>query len=128
MRTLMFAAPIFILSAIPAAAAEPVDASWSEVASDRDGECRLTVMSEGRFFRIAASGLGSGEPARFFLSNGDMKPLDWAVRGDGAGEFARYYLPFRWHRDGDTVAVSLKSRQCELFATFDWRRTPVVVR
>lgn len=124
----VLAAIVVAATAAPAGAAEPIDTGWSEIAAARDGECRLMVTSEGRFFRIAASGLGSGEPARFFLSNGDMKPLDWAVRGDGAGEFARYYLPFRWHRDGDTVAVSLKSRQCELFATFDWRRTPVVVR
>ncbi|MCA1662635.1 MAG: hypothetical protein LC648_11040 [Novosphingobium sp.] len=121
-------AALALVDAAPSRAAEPIDAGWSEVARDRDGECRLSVTGEGRFFRIAATGLRSGEPARLFLSNGDMKPLDWAVRADGRGEFARYYLPFRWHRGGDTVAVSLESGDCALFAAFDWERAGVVVR
>jgi hypothetical protein len=111
----------------PSHAAGPVDSDWSEVARARDGECRLTVTGEGRFFRIAATGLESGQPARLFLANGDMKPLDWTIRADGQGEFARYYLPFRWHRGGDTVAVSLESGRCALFAAFDWRRAEVIV-
>lgn len=111
-----------------ASAAEPIDANWSEVAAARDGDCRMTVTGEGRFFRIAATGLAPGERARLFLSNGDMKPLDWTIRADRGGEFARYYLPFRWHRGGDTVAVALESEGCALFAAFDWRRAEVVVR
>ena len=118
----------FAIAVGSAHAAEAVDAGWSEIARDRDGDCRLKVTSEGRFFRIAASGLGAGEPARFFLSNGDMKPIAWTVRADGDGEFARYYLPFRWHRDGDAVAISLESGRCELFAAFDWERAQVAVR
>jgi hypothetical protein len=121
-------ATVLAASAAPLSAAAPADAGWSEVARARDGDCRLNVTSEGRFFRIAASGLGSREPARFFLANGDMKPIAWTVRANGRGEFARYYLPFRWHREGDTVAVSLTSEGCELFAAFDWQRTRVVVR
>ena len=128
MRRIAFASLLLIATAASAQTVEPIDAGWSEVARDRDGACRLNITSEGRFFRIAASGLGSGEPARFFLSNGDMKPIAWTVRANDQGEFARYYLPFRWHRDGDTVAVSVASEKCELFAAFDWERTQVVVR
>jgi len=118
----------FAAVATPAQAVAPVDSGWSEVARDRDGDCRLSVTGEGRFYRIAAQGLGPGERARLFVSNGDMKPLDWSVRADARGEFARYYLPFRWHRGGDTVAVSLDGGGCALFAAFDWRRAEVVVR
>ena len=118
---------IALLTALQVAAA-PIDASWSEVARDRDGDCRLSVTGEGRFFRIAGSGLTSGEAGRLVLTNGDMKPIDWRVRADRDGEFARYYLPFRWRRDGDTVAVSLASGSCELFAVFDWRRAEAAVR
>ena len=60
-------AVLFAAAAAPLAAAEPIDARWNEVARDRDGDCRLTVTSEGRFFRIAASGLGAGEQARLVL-------------------------------------------------------------
>ena len=115
-------------AAAPSHAVEPVEGGWSEIARDRDGDCRLSVTGEGRFFRIAATGLRPGERARLFLSNGDMKPLDWSIRADGRGEFARYYLPFRWHRDGDTVAVSLTGGECAVATAFDWRRAGVTVR
>jgi hypothetical protein len=111
----------------PAAIAEPIDAGWSEVARASDGDCELSVTSNGRFYRIAASGLGAGAPGRYFLSNGDMKPLDWSIRAANDGGFARYYLPFRWHRDGGDVLVSVQSERCVLAATFAWKRGEVVV-
>ena len=128
MRRIAFASLLLIATAASAQTVQPIDARWSEVTRNRDGDCRLNITSEGRFFRIAASGLGSGEPARFFLSNGDMKPIAWRVRANERGEFARYYLPFRWHREGDTVAASLVSESCELFAAFDWERNGAIVR
>src|SRR5687768_477769 len=42
----------FAIAVGSAHAAEAVDAGWSEIARDRDGDCRLKVTSEGRFFRI----------------------------------------------------------------------------
>ena len=128
MTRLMIAALALCALGTPALAVTPVDADWSEVARDRDGDCRLVVTGEGRFFRLAATGLAPGERARLYVANGDMKPLGWTVRADGNGAFARYYLPFRWHRGGDTVAVSLNGGGCELFAAFDWRRAGVIVR
>ena len=116
------------LSATAASAVEPIDARWPEVARAQEGDCELSVTGNGRFYRIAASGLGSEAPARFFLSNGDMKPLDWSIRAAGDGGFARYYLPFRWHRDGGEVLVSVQSERCDLAATFAWQRAEVVVR
>ena len=83
------------LSATTATASVSIDAPWPEVARAQDGDCELSVTGNGRFYRIAASGLGSEAPAQFFLSNGDMKPLDWSIRAAGDGGFARYYLPFR---------------------------------
>jgi hypothetical protein len=116
------------LAASAASAADPIDADWPEVARVQDGNCELSVTGNGRFYRIAASGLGGDAPGRFFLSNGDMKPLDWSIRSTGNGEFARYYLPFRWHREGGAVLVSLESARCNLAASFAWRRAGVVVR
>ena len=121
---------VFALAFTPAAAVavEPIDAQWPEVARAQDGDCELSVTGNGRFYRIAASGLGPEAPARFFLSNGDMTPLDWSIRAAGDGGFARYYLPFRWHRDGGEVLVSVQSARCDLAATFAWQRAEVVVR
>lgn len=104
------------------------DSGWAEVARARDGGCALSVTGNGRYFRIAASGLEPGASGRFVLTNGDMPPLDWRVRADGSGDFARYYLPFRWHREGDTVAVAIDGGGCALSASFDWRRARVAVR
>ena len=126
-RTFLPALALALL-ATTATASVPIDAQWPEVARTQDGDCALSVTGNGRFYRIAASGLGSEAPARFFLSNGDMKPLDWSIRAAGDGGFARYYLPFRWHRDGGEVLVSVQSERCDLAATFAWQRAEVVVQ
>lgn len=111
-----------------ATAVEPIDSGWPELARARNGDCALSVTGNGRFYRISVSGLGAGAPGRFFLANGDMKPLDWTIRAAGDGGFARYYLPFRWHRSGGDVTVSVESARCDLSTTFAWRRSGVVVR
>ena len=110
-----------------ATAAEPIDSGWPEVARAQDGDCELSVTGDGRFYRIAASGLGADAAGRFFLSNGDMKPLDWSIRAAGDGGFTRYYLPFRWHRDGGEVLVAVESARCSVSTTFAWKRVEVVV-
>ena len=92
---------VLSLAARAATAADPVDSGWPEVARAEDGPCTLRVTGNGQFYRIAAAGMGSGAEGRMVLVNGDMKPLDWAVRATDDGAFARYYIPFRWHRDGE---------------------------
>lgn len=116
------------LAATAAIAAGPIDTDWPEVARAEDGDCALSVTGNGQFYRIAASGLGAGAPGRLFLSNGDMKPLDWTIRATGDGGFARYYLPFRWNRDGGDVLVSFKSAGCTISTGFAWQRTRPLVR
>ena len=116
------------LAASAATAADPVDSAWPEVARAQDGNCELSVTGNGRFYRIAASGLGADAPGRLFLSNGDMKPLDWTIRATGNGGFARYYLPFRQHRAGGDVLVSVQSERCDLSTAFAWQRAEVVVQ
>ena len=116
------------LAASAAPAAAPIDSAWPEVARAQDGDCELSVTGNGRFYRIVASGLGADAPGRLFLANGDMKPLDWTIRAAVDGGFARYYLPFRRHRDGGDVLVSVQSERCNLSTTFAWQRAGVVVR
>lgn len=116
------------LVATTATASAPIDARWPEVARAQDGDCALTVTGNGRFYRIAAVGLGAEASGRLFLANGDMKPLDWSIRTADDGGFARYYLPFRWHREGGEVLVAVRSARCDLVTTFAWERARVAVR
>ena len=123
--------PLIIAAAasLPAAAqVAPIDTRWPELARSEEGDCRLVVTGNGRFYRIAATGLGPGAPGRYRLTNGDMTPIDWQVRADGTGTFARFYLPFRWHRRGGSVAVSIASERCTLSASFPWERQGVTGR
>jgi hypothetical protein len=115
-----------LLAALPAAA-QPVDADWPEVASAEDGSCTLSVTGNGQIYRIAIDGLQPGEAARYQLGNGDMQPIDWSVRADADGGFARYYIPFHWHSDGGTVSVSVATADCAVTASFPWRRATVRV-
>lgn len=100
----------------------PIDAGWQEAAAASDGQCELTVTGNGKTFLISATGLGANAPARFVLTNGDMKPIDWGVRANASGRFARYYLPFRWQRTGGTVTVTVANEDCTLSSSFEWRR------
>ena len=116
------------LAAGTATAAEPIDSGWLQVARSHDPVCVLSVTGNGQFYRIAASGLGSNAPGRLILTNGDMEPLDWTIRATGAGGFARYYLPFRWHRRGGEVTVAVESARCSVSTRFAWKRAEVTVR
>ena len=116
------------LAASAATAADPVDSGWPEVARAEDGDCALSVTGNGQFYRIAVSGLGAGAAGRLVLLNGDMRPLDWTIRATDNGGFARYYLPFRWNRDGGDVLVSVESARCTISTGFAWQRARPVAR
>ena len=109
-------------AALQPASARPLDAGWPVVASARDGDCALEVTGNGRVYLISATGLGAGRQGRYQLSNGDMKPIDWSIAAGGDGRFARYYMPFRFHRDGGTVEVTVSTPDCAMSASFPWQR------
>jgi hypothetical protein len=113
--------------AIGGPAAAQIDSNWPEVAYASDGRCAISVTGNGQTYRIGITGLEPGEAGRYLLTNGDMTPIDWSIRADGNGGFARYYLPFRWHRDGGTVSVSVTTADCAVTAAFPWRRAEVKV-
>lgn len=114
-------------SALHPAAARPLDADWPVVAAARDGDCALEVTGNGRVYLISATGLGAGQQGRYQLSNGDMVPIDWSIKAGGDGRFARYYMPFRWHRQGGTVEVTVTTPDCAMSASFPWQRVGVRV-
>lgn len=117
--------PAILLAALTACAplaARPIDADWPEVASASDGRCTLSITGNGQVYRIAIEGLEPGEAGRYLLTNGDMTPIDWSIRANGEGLFARYYMPFRWSHEGGTVTVALRSEGCAVTASFPWRR------
>ncbi|MBS0483383.1 MAG: hypothetical protein JSR96_14810 [Proteobacteria bacterium] len=118
-----------VLAGGPGPAAAALDSDWPVLASDDDGDCRLTVTGNGKVFLIAATGLGAGEAARYQLANGTMRPIDWAVTASDGGRFARYYVPFRagdadGRIEGGQVQVSISTAACTVSAAFPWRRTP----
>lgn len=115
-----------LAAALPAAA-QPVDGEWPEVAYAENGQCAISVTGNGQVYRIAVSGLEPGEAGHYVLSNGDMTPIDWSIRANASGEFSRYYMPFRWHREGGTVSVSVSSESCALSASFPWQRAGIKV-
>ena len=106
----------------------PIDAEWPLVALTRSGDCELAITGNGRFYRIAATGLGANAKGRYTLNNGDMPPIDWPIRANAEGTFARYYLPFRWHRTGGEVTVRVSGEACSVAASFPWRRAGVRVQ
>lgn len=105
----------------------PREFVWPVVARDREGDCSLAVTGNGKFFRIAAYGLGPGERGRFHLANEDMKPIDFTITADAEGRWTKFYLPFLWHHDGGTVTLSVEGRDCQLSASFDWQREVTVI-
>lgn len=107
--------------ALPASGA-PLGVDWPVVAAARDGDCALEVTGNGKFFLIAATGLGGGADARYRISNGDMTPIDWSIRATDGGRVARYYLPFRFSRRDGVVEVTVSTPDCALNAAFTWNR------
>ncbi|MGD9665198.1 MAG: hypothetical protein AB7U34_08360 [Novosphingobium sp.] len=112
-------------AAIPAHAYDPIvlDRGWSRVAHDVSGSCEAEVGSNGQFYIIAIYGMAPYEQGRYFLTNGDMKPIDWRVKANGDGAFSRYYIPFRWSQRGGSVNVDFTSESCNIALAFDWART-----
>ena len=117
--------------AAPASARRSITDTWPVLARDWQGECQLDIVGNGKFMQLRAVGLAPGETARFGLTNAKMKPIDWQVRANSAGEWSLIYLPFLWgNGDGtirdavsaSTVAVSLTSADCTLSAAAGWKR------
>lgn len=114
----LLAAPGSLLAA-PAGAAE---GDWPVLAFAQDRDCRLEVTGNGQIFLIAASGLGDGAHGRYSVTNGDMQPIDWTITATPGGRIARYYKPFRWHREGGQVSVTVETARCRVSASFPWKR------
>lgn len=101
--------------------AEPIDSHWALVSRTSDGDCDLTVTGNGQIYLFTVNGMEAGSPAHYRVSNGDMQPIDWRFTSDSSGSFSRYYMPFRWHRRGGTVTVSVTGESCAMSSSFQWR-------
>lgn len=116
-------------SAQSSAADRPqLSATWPVLDQARGGDCTLSITSNGRFMQVLASGLIPGEAVRFGLTNGDMRPVLLTVYANGAGRFQRYYIPFRFNRDGGTVAATLGGARCSLTAAAPWSHGSITAR
>ncbi len=114
-----------ILAGGAAAAYDPLVLArgWYRVdAFERDG-CAGEVGTNGRFYVISVSGFAPSEAAFLTITNGDMKPIERAVRADGQGNWREYYIPFRFNRgEGDVVGVTLAGKSCVVPLEFAWTR------
>ena len=112
------------LAGTAAAAYDPIVLArgWYRADAFDDGACAGEVGTNGRFYVLSVSGLAPGERAFLTIANGDMRPIERAVRADGAGRWRDYYIPFRANRDGGDVAVTLASESCVVPLGFRWNR------
>ena len=110
------------------APAATIGDSWPLLAANRAGDCALTIASAGHAMQLRASGLIPGEAVRFVLTNGDMKPIMYTAFADPDGGLMRYYLPFRFGRDGGTVQVSIAAARCTVSSAAAWNRELVTIR
>lgn len=96
---------------------------WYRVASDEADGCRGEVGTNGQFFVFAVTGLTPGEPGRLQIFNGDMPPIDRAIRASASGGWQQYYIPFR-PNDGETgtVFAQVSMPDCALALEFPWQR------
>lgn len=104
--------------------------TWPVLAADRDGDCQLEILGNGKFMVIRARGLGQTEEGRFQVTNAKMKPVDWRIITDTRGTFARAFLPNLWTRADGTirdkqssglVAARVSTQQCSVAASAPWK-------
>jgi hypothetical protein len=95
---------------------------WQRLAHARSGDCEAEARGNGQIVYIYATGLGADAEGHYYLTNGDVNPVDWAFQADGEGEWARYYMPYVPSQRGGTVNVTISTRECSLGLAFNWRR------
>ena len=123
MRILIASA--LIATVAPAAAYDPIvlERGWYRVDQFQSSECSGEVGTNGRFYVISASGFAPSETAYLTITNGDMVPIERAVRTSGSGSWQDYYIPFRPNRgEGGVVTVTLAGPNCLVPLEFSWRR------
>lgn len=122
LRKLFLALPLLAVAG-SASAYDPivVDRGWPQLAHAKSGDCEAEARGNGQIVYIYATGLKPDEPAHYYLTNGDMKPIDWDIQADGNGEWARYYIPNRPSHSGGAVNVTIAAGQCTLNLAFQWR-------
>jgi hypothetical protein len=95
---------------------------WQQLAYDRNGDCEAEARSNGQIVYIYAVGLGDDAEGHYFLTNGEMTPIDWNIQADSEGEWARYYVPYLPSRRDGVVNVTISTDECSLGLAFQWQR------
>lgn len=131
-RMLMAATLLGCALVLPARVqASAITDTWPVLGRDRDGDCRLEIVGNGKFMVIHASGLGPGTSAHFGLTNATMKPIRWKVKANSRGSWQLIFLPLLYNNaDGTvrdyatsgTVSVALDAPRCAVSASADWKR------
>jgi hypothetical protein len=114
---------VFLGTAAPAYDPVVLKRGWHRVASDQSDDCRAEVGTNGQFYVLSVTGLSPGGAGRLQLFNGDMVPVDWAIRASATGTWQHYYIPFRFNRgEGGTVLAQVSAAECDLALAFPWQR------
>lgn len=119
------------LTAAPTAAARSITDNWPLLSSERDGDCTLEIVGNGKFMVINATGLAPGASAHFGLTNATMKPIDWTIRANAKGSWQLIFLPLMWgtadgtvrpYAKSGTVRANLAGQRCQVAASAPWTR------
>ncbi len=90
--------------------------------------CGLVIADAGRAMLVRADGLIPGESYRFTLTDGDMKPVDFAGYANAGGSLIEYYNPFRFGHPGGVVEVQVAGSNCTVAVSAPWTRGVPVIR
>ena len=119
---------ISLLTSMAGAAATAYDPivlkrGWQTVASDATQACRGEVRTNGQIYVLSVTGLDPGESGRLTIFNGDMVPIDHAIRIAAGGSWQQYYIPVR-PNGGETgrVFARVSTPSCAIALDFPWRR------
>ncbi|MXO58743.1 hypothetical protein GRI89_04205 [Altererythrobacter salegens] len=125
-RTVLISATLLAILAVSGSAAarqDIVDArGWPTYDAVKQDGCTAQVRGNGKIYRVQGQGFAPGAAVYVHLVNDGIKPLDYRDTADLSGNWSRYYVPFLWHHQGETVQVNVTSGECSLDLTFDWQR------
>lgn len=93
---------------------------WPQIMASENDHCAGEVTRLGPYHRIVAYGLRPGSEVRFFLTNGNIVPIDAHFITTASGMAQMFYIPFHWDDDHGEVRVSIHDGECSLQLAFDW--------
>jgi hypothetical protein len=124
-RPLMSVALLAGLAGTAATAYDPIvlKRGWHRVASDEAEGCRGEAGTNGQVYVLSVTGLVPDQAGRLKIYNGDMIPIERAIRTRADGTWQQYYIPVRLNGDeAETVFARISTPACAVALEFRWQR------